>query len=152
MRLATTPVSDGLQLAISFGLLRVSFAVVSPIGGIGPAPFLVALSLVCSILRVSVYLISLPLCFSGSLTPRFLTKPLVSMSWTRRKIITTMTARDLIHTTHPYLVRIGKNSESKQIRLNERNYMEGKKRLWNNMGGSISKERNKTYNISKLTT
>jgi hypothetical protein len=36
--------------------------------------------------------------------------------------------------------------------LNERNYMEGKKRLWNNMGGSISKERNKTYNISKLTT
>ena len=92
-------VSDGLQLAISLGLLWMSFAVVFPIVGISPEPFMVALSLARLILRVSFHLVALPLCFSGSLTPWSLTEPLISVSRTWRKVITTMTARDLIDTT-----------------------------------------------------
>ena len=99
MKLVPTSVSDRLQQTISLGLLRISLPVVFPIGGIGPEPFLMALSLVRFILQVTIHLVPLPLCFSGSLAPWSLTEPLISVSWTWRKVITTMTARDLIHTT-----------------------------------------------------
>jgi hypothetical protein len=107
-----TPVSDPLQQAISLDLLRMSLAVVFPIGGIGPEPFLVALSLVGSILLITTHLVPLPLCFSGSLTPWLLTKPLISVSWTRSKVITTMIGRDLIHTTTQYGMRIAEAEEA----------------------------------------
>ena len=68
---APPSVSNGLQQAISLCFLRFSLAVVLPVADIGPEPFLVALFLVGSILRIGVHLFLLPLSFSGSLTPLF---------------------------------------------------------------------------------
>ena len=101
MKPAPASVSESLQQAISLSFLRLSLAVVFPVAGIGPEPFLVALSLVGSILRIGVHLVALPLRFSGSLTPRSPAEPLISVSRTRRKITATMTARNRIHITHP---------------------------------------------------
>jgi hypothetical protein len=99
--LAPPCVSDELKRPISFGLFRMSPAVVLPIVRVGPKPFVVASLLVGPIFPVRFHLEPLPFGFFSLPALRFFAVPLVFVSRTRWEVHATIKTGNRLHTTTP---------------------------------------------------